>query len=463
MRSENRNNYESMRELYYRWLNERDVFEQRRLKEEIKSRFSPYEFLNFSIKNSFMPFKAFRNIYSLDVLFQTLEKMQRQGENISNLTNQQLLISNPEDIRSMSYIAKRDISPELSSINCIFLGTSVFSIGDVKAIGKKFPKAHVNGINIEQIEKMLESSEDYRGMPITIAIDNMGQLPLEKLADIEKRFDIRAIEIQDPERIGKANQGASTPLALETYKEIRAIADDMISNLYVKEHDANTPFADYRLATQIIEYIAQRVEYDYSASDKERDSDESMSASGMVGLLTGQAICHGYSEILRNLLSCVGIECKVISGKAMDGESHAWNQVKIGNGWYNVDLTYASNALRQGKDTGDLFMYDKAFYGDRKIGIFEEGMVRNGESLERTVMIGGHSPNSTSPNCKQCANYMPPALTSKIIKESKHYEEEYKRYGKLPDYKGVVPYIGSSIEKMRSSAKNIETPTYSEH
>ena len=457
------NNYRKIRELYYRWRNERDVFAQRKLKEEIKNRFSPNEFLKFSINNSFIPFKAFREIFSLDDLFKTLQEMQMQGNDISYLTNRPLSISSPEDIRSMSYIAKREISPELSSINCNFCGTSVFSIGDVKAIGKKFTNAHINGINIEQIEKMLESSEDYRGIPITITIDNMGQLPLEKLADIEKRFDIRAIRIQDPDRIGKGNQGESTPLYLETYKEIRANVDNIISKLYVKEHDNNTLMADYRLATQIAENIAQRVKYAYNISDKARDSIESMSGSGMIGLLTGEAVCYGYSEIYRNLLSCVDIESRVITGTDMNGEKHAWNQVKLGDLWVNADLTYASNALCQGKDTGDLFMSDAAFYGERRSYTFEKGKIINGESVESTVIIGGHSPKFTSSNCKQCGSYISPYLTSKIIKDSKHYEEEYKRDGKSPNYKGAVPYIGSGVEKRRSHSKNMETFTHSEH
>ena len=464
MRSENRNNYESMKKLYYRWLNERDVFEQRRLKEEIKSRFSPYEFLNFSIKNSFMPFKAFRNIYSLDVLFQTLEKMQRQGEDISHLTNQQLVISNPEDIKSINTLAKRETSPEIKDFCIVFSGSSAFTSGDIKTIGKKLSNVHVKNLKLEQIENMVKTQKDYKGIPITITIENIGQLPLEKLANIEKFFDIEAVKIQGKDVINRDfNQGQSTPLNLKTYKEIRAVADDILGKLYVTNKTDRKDIIDCQLATQIINNIAQRVEYDYEAAEKPRDSIESMYASGMLGLLTGKSICRGYSEILKNLLSCVDIECSVISGTDMNGEKHAWNQVKLGDEWYNVDLTYASNALRNGNATGDLFMSDDVFYGDRRRCTFEKGREVNGKNVETTVMIGGHSTIVDKPNCKKCKRYITPYGTSFIIERAKQHEEDYKRNGKSADYEGAVPYIGSSIEKKRSSAKNIETPTYSEH
>ena len=47
-----------------------------------------------------------------------------------------------------------------------------------------------------------------------------------------------------------------------------------------------------------------RVEYDNDASKKPFGSTEVKNASGMVGLLTGKAVCKGYSEILRNIMIC---------------------------------------------------------------------------------------------------------------------------------------------------------------
>ena len=51
------------------------------------------------------------------------------------------------------------------------------------------------------------------------------------------------------------------------------------------------------------------------------------------------AVCEGYAKAFQLLLNAVGIDCVYVVGKA-SGSGHAWNQVKIENQWYNVDLTW---------------------------------------------------------------------------------------------------------------------------
>lgn len=462
MRTENKIDYDLINELYYKWFNERDAFVQRKRKEDIKSRFSPYEFLTYSTRNSYMPFRAFRNIFPLDDLFKTLEKMQKQGEDISHLTNQLLLIESPEDIKKLSDLAKRETPSEINDLCIIFTGNNIFTYGDIKNIGRKFSNVHVNNLSLEQIEQMAKSQKDYRGIPIIITIENMGQLSLEKLANIEKYFDIEGIKIQEKDKLGHANQGESTPLNLRTYKQIRTVVDDIIKKVYIDEN-SDKMHIDYQLTTQIIDRIAQKVEYDHEADEKPRNSNESRNASGMVGLLTGKSICKGYSEILRNVLSCVDVECLAISGTDMNDDDHAWNQVKLGDRWFNIDLTYASNALRAGKTTGDLFMSDMAFYGERRRYTFEKGKTVNGKKIESTVMIGGHSPRVYGSNHQQCRGYITPYLTSLLIERSRHYDEIYRKGGNSADYKGVIPYVGSNVEKTRSIFKTLETSAHSGH
>lgn len=48
--------------------------------------------------------------------------------------------------------------------------------------------------------------------------------------------------------------------------------------------------------------------------------------------------CLGYSNTFKYFLDILNIPCKTICGYA--GGGHAWNMVKIGNNWYNVDVTW---------------------------------------------------------------------------------------------------------------------------
>ena len=137
--------------LYMGWRNERDTWMQRKRKEEIKSRISPYELLMYSAVYS-APFDAFRNIFSLTELFETLETMKRQGNDISAFCKHALLIESPEDVKIVSEFAKKSNLPATRDLSFVFVGNNIFKYGDLKNIGTNFPNVHVNNLSIEQTE-----------------------------------------------------------------------------------------------------------------------------------------------------------------------------------------------------------------------------------------------------------------------------------------------------------------------
>ena len=62
-------------------------------------------------------------------------------------------------------------------------------------------------------------------------------------------------------------------------------------------------------------------------------------------------------------MSC-GIDSRIISGDVpnIENSSHAWNQVKIGGKWYNVDLTWDAERIRSGKEVDFFLINDEEFY-----------------------------------------------------------------------------------------------------
>ncbi|CAI6084539.1 hypothetical protein PAECIP112173_04321 [Paenibacillus sp. JJ-100] len=57
------------------------------------------------------------------------------------------------------------------------------------------------------------------------------------------------------------------------------------------------------------------------------------------GLATGSTVCQGYSLLAYRMLEQVGIENRIVEGKA-GGQLHAWNLVKLDGKWYHMDTTW---------------------------------------------------------------------------------------------------------------------------
>ncbi|MCR5526310.1 MAG: hypothetical protein K6F39_02860 [Lachnospiraceae bacterium] len=75
--------------------------------------------------------------------------------------------------------------------------------------------------------------------------------------------------------------------------------------------------------------IAKRNKYNRNAA---------MNQSAYSALVNGSTVCAGYSRAFQYCLQQLGIPCYYCYGTA--GENHAWNIVKLGDEYYNVDVTW---------------------------------------------------------------------------------------------------------------------------
>lgn len=60
--------------------------------------------------------------------------------------------------------------------------------------------------------------------------------------------------------------------------------------------------------------------------------------SAYSALVEGNSVCAGYSRAFQVACQKLGIICYYVTGVA-NGEEHAWNIVRIGGNYYNVDIT----------------------------------------------------------------------------------------------------------------------------
>lgn len=97
---------------------------------------------------------------------------------------------------------------------------------------------------------------------------------------------------------------------------------------------------DYEKELIIHDALVYFQDYAYNSKGEPEDS---AFAHNIVGVFDDdentKPVCEGYAKAFLLLMSASGIDCGFVAGLA-NGGGHAWNQVKLDNEWYNVDVTW---------------------------------------------------------------------------------------------------------------------------
>lgn len=103
---------------------------------------------------------------------------------------------------------------------------------------------------------------------------------------------------------------------------------------------------DYEKAKYVHDYLVQRCSYDEETYDNYMNGDRSVSLSHTAyGCLCNRlAVCEGYAKAYQLVMNRMEIECGFITGTAgsytVGRGPHAWNYVKLEDGYYLVDVTW---------------------------------------------------------------------------------------------------------------------------
>ena len=135
------------------------------------------------------------------------------------------------------------------------------------------------------------------------------------------------------------------------YKLPRTQMLDMKNKTEIKAREIiskiiNPKMNDLEKETAIHDYIVNNTSYDYDNYIKGTLPEQSFTDYGV--LVLGKAVCEGYSKAMFRLLNMAGVQCYVVKGTA-NGESHAWNIVKINGNYTEVDATFDDPVTTNGK------------------------------------------------------------------------------------------------------------------
>lgn len=119
--------------------------------------------------------------------------------------------------------------------------------------------------------------------------------------------------------------------------DVEAYADEMDRKLTAILDDARSRTSDEERERFVHDLLINQVRYDEHAV---------MGQSCYSAVVLGSTVCAGYAKAFQYIMQQLGIPCYYVSGSALAVEqgsrwvSHAWNLVKLGDGWYNVDITW---------------------------------------------------------------------------------------------------------------------------
>ncbi len=102
---------------------------------------------------------------------------------------------------------------------------------------------------------------------------------------------------------------------------------------------------DYQKIKCAYDWVCTNVVYDH---DNLYDNTYLLKHSSYAALIHGKAVCQGFASLFYRLCLELGVDCRVITGQT--DESHAWNIVKLGDKYYNMDPTYD-------RGTGNYYRY----------------------------------------------------------------------------------------------------------
>lgn len=114
---------------------------------------------------------------------------------------------------------------------------------------------------------------------------------------------------------------------LDTQQQIDAKVEEILAGISMEA-------TDYEKAKYVFEYLAANVDYEIGSQDNQNI---------ISVFLYQKTVCQGYASATQYLLDRLGIQSAVVTGKA-NGESHAWNLVRMDGEYYYIDTTWGNSA-----------------------------------------------------------------------------------------------------------------------
>ena len=112
----------------------------------------------------------------------------------------------------------------------------------------------------------------------------------------------------------------------EVQQQIDASVEELLAGISIRD-------SDYAKAKYVFEILVQNVDYDIASENNQNI---------ISAFLNRATVCQGYACATQYLLHLLGIQSVIVTGNA-NGESHAWNLVRLDGDYYYMDTTWGNS------------------------------------------------------------------------------------------------------------------------
>ncbi len=129
-------------------------------------------------------------------------------------------------------------------------------------------------------------------------------------------------------------------------------------------------YSDYGKMKTVYEYLINHVDYQADSVDNQNIQS---------ALLWNASVCAGYSRAFQYVLHRMGMFCTYVTGTITGGGDHAWNIVRIGDLYYNVDVTWGDPVfvgIEEGAQASDIMNYNYLCVTDAELSATHTSDVR---------------------------------------------------------------------------------------
>lgn len=107
--------------------------------------------------------------------------------------------------------------------------------------------------------------------------------------------------------------------------------------------------SEYEKIKEVYDYVCKNVSFDYTHYNQINAGQLTsypLMYTAYAALHDKAAVCLGFTQLIYRMLTDLDVDCRIITGKggtdAAKDQYHAWNIVRIGSVYYNIDATWDS-------------------------------------------------------------------------------------------------------------------------